>query len=472
MKPSLFPHNPILLVDDEPDTLRGFKITLTSAGINNLLLCRDAREVMQILASNIIEVILLDLTMPFISGETLLSMIANNYPEIPVIIVTGNTEVNMAVQCMKAGTFDYMVKPIETNRLISGVKRAIEIRMLKYENQRLKTHVITGLIEYPEAFSHIITQNRTMLGLFQYAESISKNSRTVLITGETGVGKELMAKSIHRLSGRKGPLITANIAGIDDNIFSDTLFGHVAGAFTGAGKSRQGLVERAFGGTLFLDEIGDLQPGSQVKLLRLLQEREYRSLGADLSKIADVKILVATNLDLLALQKSNNFRKDLYYRLCAHHLDIPPLRERLDDLPLLVDHFLETAAREFEKKKPSPPMELFNLLSNYSFPGNVRELKSMIYDAVANHTSKILSMKRFISYIKKHDDLTGNSQEISLPDAIASDSEPIPTLEQMTWELMKRAMKRSDNNQTMAARFLGISRQRFGRYLKKYSDIS
>ena len=468
MKPTLFPHNPILLVDDEPNSLRGFKITLTAAGINNLLLCQDARKVMQILSSHKIEVILLDLIMPFIPGETLLSMISDDFPEIPVIIITGNTEVDMAVQCMKTGTFDYMVKPIEANRLISGVKRAIEIRMLQNENQRLKKHIISGLIEHPDIFSHIITQNRSMLGLFQYAESISKSSRTVLITGETGVGKELMAKSIHKLSGRKGPLITTNVAGIDDTIFSDTLFGHVEGAFTGADKTRQGMVERAFGGTLFLDEIGDLQPGTQVKLLRLLQEREYLPLGADLPKIADVKILVATNLDLPELQKSNKFRKDLYYRLCAHHLDIPPLRERLDDLPLLVDHFLEIAAREFGKKTPSPPLELLLLLSNYRFPGNVRELKSMIYDAVANHKSKILSMKRFESYIKKQSSIASCSPDKSLPETPASDSEPIPTLDQMTRHLMEKALKRSGNNQTMAARFLGISRQRFGRYLKKY----
>ena len=471
MKQSLFPHNPILLVDDEPDSLRGFKMTLLSAGINNLLLCQDAREVIPIISNNKIEVILLDLIMPFIPGEELLSMIMNQFPEIPVIIITGNTEAKMAVQCMKTGTFDYMIKPVETNRLVSGVKHAIEVRMLQNENQLLKESILSGLLKHPEAFSHILTKNRFMLGLFQYAESISKSSRTVLITGETGVGKELMVKSIHKLSGRKGPLLTANVAGIDDNVFSDTLFGHIEGAFTGAHKTRKGLIEKAFGGTLFLDEIGDLTPGSQVKLLRLLQEGEYFPLGADLPKIADVKIIVATNLDLMVLQKSNKFRKDLYYRLCSHHLNIPPLRERLNDLPLLVEHFIKMAAREFGKKTPSHPLELLNLLSNYTFPGNVRELKSMIFDAVANHKSKILSMERIESYLKKQSATVRPSAKISLriQDAWLSDSELIPTLDQLTWHLMKKAMKRSGNNQSMAARFMGISRQRFGRYLKKYS---
>jgi DNA-binding NtrC family response regulator len=174
----------------------------------------------------------------------------------------------------------------------------------------------------------------------------------------------------------------------------------------------------------------------------------------------------------MALQASNKFRKDLYYRLCSHHLHIPPLRERLNDLPLLVDHFLKMAAREFGKKTPSPPFELLNLLSNYTFPGNVRELKSMIFDAVANHTSKILSMERIESYLKKQPANLRGSAKISLgvQDSWFSEPERIPTLDQMTWDLMKRAMKRSGNNQSMAARFMGISRQRFGRYLKKYSE--
>ena len=471
MKQSLFPLNPILLVDDEPDTLRGFKMALKSVGINNLLLCQDSRKVMPILLKNKIEVILLDLIMPNIPGDELLPMITDDFPEIPVIIITGNTKVDMAVQCMKTGTFDYMVKPIEKSRLISGVKRAIEIRGLQNENQLLKERILSRKLTNPDVFADIITKNSSMLGLFQYAESIAKSSQPVLITGDTGVGKELMVKAIHKLSHRKGFLIKANAAGIDDNTFSDTLFGHMSGAFTGADKVRKGMVENAFGGTLFLDEIGDLTSYSQVKLLRLLQEREYFPLGADLPKIADVKIIVATNRDLPALVESGQFRKDLYYRLCSHHLNIPPLCKRLNDLPLLVDHFLEMAAREFGKKKPATPLELFTLLSNYHFPGNIRELKSMIYDAVANHKSKILSMERFEAYIKRNSPLAGTASKQSPPmhNSRLFYSESIPTLEEATRFLIAEAMKRSNNNQTMAARFLGISRQRLGRHLKNIS---
>jgi len=406
--------------------------------------------------------------MPFISGDKLLSMIVERFPEIPVIVITGNNEVDMAVSCMKTGTFDYMVKPVEKNRLVSGVKRAIEIRGLQNENRMLKERILSGSLENPEAFSDRITNNRTMLGLFQYAESIAQSSQPVLITGETGVGKELMARSVHTLCSRKGPLITVNAAGIDDNIFSDTLFGHTKGAFTGAGEMRQGLIEKAFGGSLFLDEIGDLSHDSQVKLLRLLQEGEYFPLGADLPKMADVRIIVATNHDLQMLCESGSFRKDLYYRLCSHHIHIPPLCERLDDLPLLMEYFFETAARCLGKKTPSFPSELITLLSNYNFPGNIRELKTMIHDAMGSHKSKILSMDRFKTHIKKNQSFSKAVSQKSSPkyDSWFAGSEPIPTLEQVFRALIAEAMKRSDNNQSRAARFLGITRQRLARQLK------
>ena len=227
------------------------------------------------------------------------------------------------------------------------------------------------------------------------------------------------------------------------------------------------MIEIAAGGTLFLDEIGDLSPGSQVKLLRLLQEREYFPLGADLPKIADIRTIVATNKDLGTLQKTGEFRKDLYYRLCFHHLEVPPLRERSDDLPLLIHCFLKTAAGEMGKKEPVAPSELFQLLTNYAFPGNVRELKSMIYDAVADHKSGILSLERFKTHIKKSPPATELSCG-ALPELkYYSELKPLPTLQEAIHSLVVEAMKRSGNNKSMAARFLGISRQRLGRYLKQ-----
>ena len=471
MKQSLFPSNPILLVDDEAEMLRSFKLALRSKGINNVSLCQDPRNVMPLLSTGKTEVILLDLSMPFISGDELLPMITGEFPEIPVIIITGTNEVDTAVRCMKTGAFDYMVKPVEKNRLVSGVRRAIEIRELQYENRLLKERILFGNLENPAAFSEIVTNNRSMRSLFQYVETIAKSLQPVLITGETGVGKELMAGAVHTLSLRQGPFVTVNAAGIDDNIFSDTLFGHIKGAFTGADGMRKGLVEKASGGTLLLDEIGDLSADSQVKLLRLVQEREYLPLGSDLLKITDARIIVATNHDLQALQESGRFRKDLYYRLRTHQINIPPLRERLDDLPLLVDHFLEKAARSLGKKKPSPPAELITLLSNYHFPGNIRELETMIYDAVSSHKSKKLSMGRFQTHIKQERSAAGDASEQLSPghDSWLACSEPLPTLEQANSLLIAEAMKRSGNNQSMAARLLGISRQRLARHFKSIS---
>lgn len=468
MKQPLFPSNPVLLVDDESEMLRSFNLALRSNGINNVSLCQDPRDVMPLLSKRKAEVILLDLTMPFISGDELLPMITEEFPEIPIIIITGNNEVDTAVQCMKDGAFDYMVKPVEKNRLVSGVSRAIEIRELQYENRLLKERILLGDLENPDVFSEIVTNNRSMRSLFQYVETIAKSPQPVLITGETGVGKELMAKAIHTLSLRHGPFVTVNAAGIDDNIFSDTLFGHTKSAFTGADEMRKGLVEKASGGTLLLDEIGDLSPESQVKLLRLVQEREYFPLGSDLPKITDARIIAATNYDLQALQKTGRFRKDLYYRLCAYHLYIPPLRERLDDLQLLVDHFLTKVSQTLGKKKPSFPGELITLLSNYHFPGNIRELQTMIFEAVTCHKSKKLSMIRFKAHIERERSISGAASEqfSSKHDSWPAGPGPMPTLDQANRLLFAEAMKRSNNNQTMAAELLGISRQRLARHLK------
>ena len=328
-------------------------------------------------------------------------LVTKDFPEVPVIVITGSNDVDTAVACMKTGAFDYMVKPVEKSRLISGVKRAIELRELQRENRLLRAHVLSDKLEHPEAFSEMVTNSAIMRSIFQYIESISISPQPILITGETGVGKELVSKAIHKLSRRNGAFVPVNVAGLDDNVFADTLFGHRKGAFTGADQARSGLVEQASGGTLFLDEIGDLSPASQVKLLRLLQDGEYFPLGSDVGKRSDARVVVATNQDIQALQESGKFRKDLYYRLCGHQIHIPPLRERREDLPILLDHFLERLPRRWAREKPTPPRELLTLLSTYPFPGNIRELQSIILDAVSSHKSGKLSMEVFKSYIRQ-----------------------------------------------------------------------
>ncbi|MGA8181988.1 MAG: sigma-54 dependent transcriptional regulator, partial [Desulfobacterales bacterium] len=330
MKPSIYPEFPIILVDDEEQALDSFEIALRSANMNHFVRCQDSRDVIPTLSSGEAEVMLLDLRMPHLSGEELLLKINSDFPEIPVIVITGANDVETAVKCMKHGAFDYMVKPVEKSRLVAGVKRAVELRELQRENRLLKAHVLSDKLERPEAFSEIVTHSAGMRSIFQYIEAISNSPRPVLVTGETGVGKELVAKAVHVLSDREGAFVAVNVAGLDDHVFGDTLFGHKKGAFTGADQARSGLIEQASEGTLFLDEIGDLSAPSQVKLLRLLQDGDFFPIGSDVAKKSSARIIVATNQDLDGLKSSGIFRKDLYYRLCDHHIHVPPFRERLE----------------------------------------------------------------------------------------------------------------------------------------------
>ncbi len=460
MKKNPFPLSPVLIVDDEPLMLRSMAMALRSEGINNLILCEDARKVLKILKEKDIGVILLDLIMPYISGEELLVQIKQDFPDIPVIIITGVQEVETAVKCMKAKAFDYMVKPVERMRLVSGVLRAIEIRELQRENRLLKEYMLTGKLKNPDAFKDIITRSKKMIGIFQYVESIAKSPYPVLITGETGVGKELIARVIHTLSGRKR-FVSINVAGIDPHVFSDTLFGHVKGAFTGADSARKGLIEQAKEGTLLLDEIGDLDMESQIKLLRLIQEKEYFPLGSDLPKRSYARIIATTNRNLSKLQKERAFRKDLFYRLSTHHIHIPPLRERKEDIPLLFEHFLNKATKELKREKITYPDEVISVLENYDFPGNVRELQTMIYDAVSNTEGEVLSISRFRIKMQKDNELKQESKRWIL------DLETLPTLDQAIKLLIKEALRRTNNNKSLAARTLGISRQRLTRLLDK-----
>lgn len=401
MEKILYPEAPVLMVDDEFHILEGFTFMLKMGGIDNIIRCQDSRRVTKILEEKEVEVVLLDLTMPVIPGEELLDIIKNQYPEVPVIIVTGNNEIDIAVRCMQKGASDYILKPVEESRLIGSVKKAVELRGLRRENRLLKQKIILQKLDQPEAFYDIITRDEKMHAVFHYMEAIRKTSEPVLVTGETGTGKELVARAFHTLSGRQGKFVSVNVGGLDDQMFSDTLFGHRKGAFTDAVSGRAGFIESAASGTLFLDEIGDLSMPSQVKLLRLLQEKEYYPLGDDEPRYSDALIITATNKDLYMLQGEEKFRKDLFYRLDVHHIHLPPLRERLDDLPLLVDHFLEEAARSLGKRKPTPPPELYSQLSIYHFPGNIRELRSMIFKAVSLHKSKMLSLDTFKEYIRK-----------------------------------------------------------------------
>lgn len=472
MNDTIFPPHPVLLVDDEEQFLLSAEFTLNSKGITNTQTIQDSREVMPFLSEEIVSVVLLDMTMPHLKGWELLPQIKAEYPDTPVVILTALNEVEMAVESMKNGAFDYLLKPVDDTRLLTTIKRAVDLRAIHDENRRLREYLLTDKLEHPQAFSDIITQSPEMRSIFQYIEAIATSPLPILITGETGVGKELVARAIHQVSERHGEFVPVNVAGVDDHLFSDTLFGHKRGSFTGADKDRKGLIEQANDGTLFLDEIGDLDFESQVKLLRLLQEGKYYPIGSDTPKTSNSRIILATNSDLKDLQKTGRFRKDLYYRIQAHHIHLPPLRERRNDMPLLLDHFLDKAARMLKKKRPTPPKELVTLLRNYPFPGNVREFEGMIFDAVSRHKSGILSLDSFKEKISdgstgltpapedQGDLLESNKGQIKFP-------EQLPSLKEMEKMLIDEALDRADGNQTIAAQLLGLTRRALNNRLSR-----
>lgn len=446
----------VLLVDDEQDILDTFSLILRTEGIEGITTLNDSREVLPFLAERGAALVVLDLAMPYMSGFELLLKIREDYPDIPVIISTGANDIETAVKCMKNGAIDYLVKPLEMAIFVSAVKKNLRIHELRNEAAMLAEALLNDNLKHPDAFSSIITRNRKMIDIFRYVEAIADSRHPVLVTGETGVGKELIAKALHTISGRKGEFVAINVAGLDDTMFSDALFGHERGAFTGADHRRGGIIAQAANGTLFLDEIGELSEASQVKLLRLLQEESYYPLGSDVPRKSLMRIVADTNKDMKQLVQMKIIRKDLYYRLCGHHIQIPPLRERLEDIPLLVDRFFEDAAASLNKNKPTPPPELVPFLCLYPFPGNIRELQAMVFDAVAQHTSGVLSLRVFKDIIRQ----LSQPIPISQGDTDSDLSQYyFPTLQQLEYSHIKEALKISGGNKSTAALLLGISRQ-------------
>jgi DNA-binding NtrC family response regulator len=474
---------PVLIVDDEERFLTSAAFALGSAGIANCRPCPDSREVEGILSREAFSVIVLDMYMPHHSGWDLLPVLVQNHPETPVVVMTAASDIGTAVWCMKHGAFDYLVKPVDEERLVTAVRRAVELGVIRGENERLGRRLLEGTLEHPQAFREVVTQDPRMNAIFQYIEAIAATPLPVLITGETGVGKELIARAVHAASGRKGEMVGLNIAGLDDALLADTLFGHARGSFTSADSSRKGLIERAAGGTLFLDEVGDLAPEPQVKLLRVLQEGSYYPLGSDDPRPVTARLVLSTNRDLPDLVARGTFRKDLFYRLWSHHVHVPPLRERPLDIPLLAMHFLARAAESLGRKMPTPPRELFALLGSYGFPGNVRELEGIISDAVVRHKAGVLSLQSIRLKIghgmgtggapsgpgagRQGRALKAGAERPAGAMPRVSFGPDLPTLEEIEGMLMDEALRRSDGNQTIAARLLGTTRKALNNRLRR-----
>lgn len=463
----LTPRYPLLLVDDEDSWLHSFRATLRSQGIDNVVLLNDGTKTMETLAQRKFCAVAVDLMMPGVSGEELIPQIVEEHPELPVLVISGLNEIKAVVNCIRKGAFDFIVKTEDRNTLIAGVRHAIEIFELRQENKSLQKRFFKDSPDRPELFSEIVTAHKDMISVFKYIEAIAETSRPVLVTGESGVGKELVAHAVHNASGRKGNFVAVNVAGLDDNVFSDTLFGHKKGAFTGASEARIGLVEKAKNGTLFLDEIGDLSPASQTKLLRLLQEHEFMPLGSDMSKRSSARIITATHQSIIAMQEDGTFRKDLFFRLRGHMLNIPPLRERREDLPLLISHFLDEIQAESGSEVDADVHELSVFLGGYPFPGNVRELQHLVHDAAS---------------ICDHNELKAEHFEklLVVPGKSSSSSDPVPdfaknvtfgtrlpTLQEVRALLIDEALRRTKGNQSSAAQLIGVTRQAVSKYLKK-----
>lgn len=456
----------ILVMDDDRDFLDGMRRLLLSHDYKDVVAIDTNEGILELLEQREFALFLMDWVMPGMAGKVLLSRVIERYPDMPVIIITGINDTQHVVNCIKQGAFDYITKSTDANRMMSSIDKACQFHEITRQNRQLKNYLLGEELSAPEVFSGIRTVNPHMQALFKIIETMSISNSPVMITGETGVGKELIARAIHRASGAQGEFVALNVAGLDDRMFADTLFGHKKGAFTGAHDSRQGLISKAEGGTLFLDEIGDLGTDSQVKLLRLLQEHEYYRLGSDALMKSDARIITASNADFTTLLSKSQFRRDLYHRLRNHHIHIPPLRERKEDIPLLIDHYLRTAAISMGRAVPVIAEEVRKALEEYHYPGNVRELVNLMHNAVACNDSGTLSFKDFPGI----GSATGQAVEEF---RIIQDQQfqihatfpRFPSLATVEKHLIDEALRISSGNKSIAADLLDIARSTLHRKL-------
>ncbi|MBW2000295.1 MAG: sigma-54-dependent Fis family transcriptional regulator, partial [Deltaproteobacteria bacterium] len=380
-------------------------------------------------------------------------------PETDVIMMTAYGTIETAVKAIKLGAADYITKPIELDELLLVIERISEHRNLLRENELLRKELKARDV----TADHIIFKSKAMNHVVNLAGRVAGSNATVLIRGESGTGKELVARLIHTLSPRSGkPLITVNCAALPENLLESELFGHEKGAFTGAFQRRIGRFEEADEGTLFLDEIGDMSPALQVKLLRFLQEREFQRLGGNQTVYSDVRIISATNRDLEERVRQGLFRDDLYYRLNVVSIEIPPLRERKEDIPSLIDHFLKKFAHELGDQPPRLSMESRDMLLKYDYPGNVRELENIIERAVVIRRGDIIT-KSDLPFSTSFQDQAPEREPGHTP------WKPLKkSVEELEKDMIQRALEATSNHQTRAAEMLGISERMLRYKLKKY----
>jgi len=456
----------VLLVDDDDVVLESTLKVLEQEGLGRCLKASTGMAALAAAEETDLDLVLLDLGLPDLSGDEVLTRLRSSHPEVPVVIVTALVDVEMAVRCMALGAYDYVVKGGDPGRLVASSRRALESRRKDVEIASIRERMLSVDLKNPEHFAALVTVSERMRVLFRFIEAVARSDEPILLQGETGTGKELFAHAVHKASGTRGPFVASNLGGLDDFMVSDTLFGHVKGAYTGADDARKGLISSAAGGTLFLDEIGDLSPVSQVKLLRFLENREYYPLGSDVARKSDARIVAATNHRLEEAVEAGRFRRDLLYRLSTYGVQIPPLRERPEDIPLLCAHFQRSLAPE------QPIAQLTSgamaLLRQYPFPGNVRELRGILLRGMAVAEGQTIDKSIVESLVKPALQTQDSGSQPEVPPYSAQ----LPTIRQAIENLVSEAMARTKGHQTLAANLLGITPQALSKRLKKRGEDS
>ena len=444
----------ILVVDDEKLTLKNLKYILTKEGYE-VKAVDNGMSALNLLKNEEFDLVITDLKMNMVSGLDILEKCKEWYPDTEVIMITAYGSIDSAIQAMKLGAYHYITKPFRLDELKILVKEALEKVKIKKENKRLREEIerLKGTVV------HIITQNPEMKKILELAEKVALTDCPVLILGETGTGKELLARYIHQHSRRKDKAFLAiNCGAFTEELLANELFGHEKGAYTGAVSTKKGLLEVASGGTLFLDEITEMSPTMQVKFLRVLQEKEFIRLGGTEPIKVDVRIIAATNRDIKKEIEKGRVREDLYYRLNVISFDLPPLCQRKEDIPLLCYYFLNKYAKEMNKEVKEISEEAMELLLSYDYPGNVRELENIIARAVALTNSSKIELSHLPEDFRKFKIFTFRKK-----------NSPLPTLEDQEKEYIKMVLKEVGGNKTLAAQILGIDRATLWRKLKKYS---
>jgi DNA-binding NtrC family response regulator len=447
----------ILIIDDEQGVLNFLYISLMQTGKFDVTILQDSTKAYQELEHNPFDILLLDMDMPVVTGLEILKHVRKNYPFMETVILTGVDDVKLAVDAMKLGAYDYLTKPVENELLLLVLHKALERRHLIMQIDELKDFRFEDL-KNPEAFKDIVTRSPKMIRILHYIEKIGPLKSTVLIWGESGSGKELVARAIHAVSPwRDKKFIAINAGALASELFISEFFGHVRGAFTGAHADKKGFLEEAHEGTLFLDEIGELSHAIQVKLLRVLQEREYFRLGSTQYQKVDTRIIASTNKDLQVEMQRGNFRKDLFYRLNINSIYVPPLREHKEDIPILTYHFLRKYNQIDNKKIRDVSNPVMDLLQEYDYPGNIRELENIVNHMVSVENSSVLNRSSLPQYFLD-----------AFPRHQAKGTFAAKSLEEVEREYIRKVLEFTGGNRTQATKILGISRVNLIHKIKKY----